>query len=143
MATETRTPNGTGEDGFTLIEVLVAMLILAFGLLGLEALGIGAARSVAMADRQSEFATIAATALEDALEELRSGVVPEQFCEDIAFGAQLSRRVSLANANQPEVIVQVIPDANDSVSLTETFEVRSSYFSPTAFPGSANGAPCT
>ena len=46
-------------DGFTLIEVVVAMVILALGLLGLEALGIGAARSIATADRQSGYATIA------------------------------------------------------------------------------------
>lgn len=141
MATETRARSG--EEGFTLIEVLVAMLILAFGLLGLEALGIGAARSVAMADRQSEFATLAATSLEEALELLRAGTIPAQLCEEIEFGARLSRRVDLSDPNHPEVVVRVLPDADDDASPDEPFELRSSFFRPQAFPGSANGAPCS
>lgn len=58
-------------SGFTLIEVLVAMIILSIGLLGLEALGIGAARSVALAERQSEYAIEAGEVLERTVQELR------------------------------------------------------------------------
>ena len=46
-------------EGFTLIEVLIAMVILAVGLLAVEAMGIGAARLVARADRQGEFTALA------------------------------------------------------------------------------------
>ena len=67
----TSEPRRSGEEGFTLIEVLVAMVILAVGLLGLEALGIGAARAVAMADRQSCYATLASDSLEAALHQIR------------------------------------------------------------------------
>ena len=60
-----------GREGFTMIEVLIAMVILAVGLLALEALSIGAARMVARADRQSEFTAMAATELETALSQFR------------------------------------------------------------------------
>jgi prepilin-type N-terminal cleavage/methylation domain-containing protein len=53
-----------GEEGFTLIEVLVAMMILAVGLLGLEALGIGAARTLALAERGSELVAVGTAAME-------------------------------------------------------------------------------
>lgn len=56
-----------GREGFTLIEVLVAMVILAVGLLALEAMGIGAARMVARADEQSEYTAMASEELELAL----------------------------------------------------------------------------
>lgn len=61
----------SARGGFTLVEVLVAMVILAVGLLALEALGIGAARMVARADRQSEYTSLAAAELEDALNQYR------------------------------------------------------------------------
>ena len=53
-----------GEEGFTLIEVLAAMMILAVGLLAVQALGIGAARSVVQADHRSELAAIATATIE-------------------------------------------------------------------------------
>lgn len=62
-----------GAAGFTLIEVLVAMLILAVGLLGLEALAIGAARSVNRAERLSRYAFVASDTLERTLGRIRRG----------------------------------------------------------------------
>lgn len=68
----------SGREGFTLIEVLMAMVILAVGLLALEAMGIGAARMVARADRQSEYTAMAMADLEAALNQFReTGIVPE------------------------------------------------------------------
>lgn len=61
----------SGREGFTLIEVLVAMVILAVGLLALESMGIGAARMVARADRQSEYTAMATAELEAALNQFR------------------------------------------------------------------------
>jgi prepilin-type N-terminal cleavage/methylation domain-containing protein len=58
-------------DGFTLIEVLVAMVILAVGLLGLEALGIHAVRATAQADRTTRAAAVGMQHLEGAIQELR------------------------------------------------------------------------
>lgn len=68
MATE-RPPHP--EAGFTLIEVLAAMVILAVGLLGLEALGISAARSIVIAERQSRFAATATRYMETEQAEIR------------------------------------------------------------------------
>ena len=59
------------EEGFTLIEVLVAMVILAIGLLALEALGIGAARSLAQAEDTNELVAAATSAMERGQAELR------------------------------------------------------------------------
>ena len=71
MTTERLRPRG--DQGFTLIEVLIAMLILAVGLLGLEALGIGAARSVNRAARQNDFTLVATDTLERVLNHIRRG----------------------------------------------------------------------
>ncbi len=65
---------GTGREGFTLVEVLVAMVILAIGLLALEALGIGAARAVARADVQSEYTALATQRMEETLMRIRQGL---------------------------------------------------------------------
>ena len=61
------------ESGFTLIEVLAAMLILAVGLLGLEALGIGASRAVTLSGKQSRYATLASQQMESLRHNVRSG----------------------------------------------------------------------
>jgi type IV pilus modification protein PilV len=52
------------QAGFSLIEVLIAMVILAVGLLAVEALGIGAARSVQRARVQSAYSALATDELE-------------------------------------------------------------------------------
>ena len=56
--------------GFTLIEVMIALVILAVGLLSLEALGIGAARVNTLAEKQSRYTAAAVTGME----ELRNAV---------------------------------------------------------------------
>lgn len=70
MASETA-PRGTDRDGFTLIEVLFAMVILAVGLLALEAMAIGASRSIAAANLTTEYTLIASQRLETVLEQAR------------------------------------------------------------------------
>jgi prepilin-type N-terminal cleavage/methylation domain-containing protein len=92
-------------DGFTLIEVLVAMVILAVGLLGLEALGIGAARSVALAERNSRAAEVAQRYLEDAIVQLRAGDVPGE-CDNVLL------------ANGMRVAREVVPGERSSVTVT-------------------------
>lgn len=64
MATERAT---RPDAGFTLIEVLIAMVILAIGLLAVEALGIGAARSVQRARVQSAYSALASDELEQTM----------------------------------------------------------------------------
>lgn len=69
-------PGRRGRAGFTLIEVLVAMVVLAIGLLALEAMGIGAARAVARAGEASEYTALASDRLERALNTARTGTAP-------------------------------------------------------------------
>ena len=135
---------GHPEAGFTLVEVLIALLVLSIGLLGLEALGIGAARSLALADRQSGSATIAADSLESAMHQLRNGALPLQFCrDDLPYGDRLSRRVDLSNPQLPTVTVLTLPAASTQMAATDTFSISSSLYLPVAFAGGVAGAPCS
>jgi prepilin-type N-terminal cleavage/methylation domain-containing protein len=59
------------DAGFTMIEVLIAMVLLAVGLLSLEAVGIGAARLNARAERQSAYVARATGQMESALRDVR------------------------------------------------------------------------
>ncbi len=119
------------------------MVILALGLLGLEALGIGAARSIALADRQSNYATIASDSLESALFQLRQGSIPSQFCRtDLPFGDKLSREVDLTNPQLAQVTVTVIPNPESYNAPPSNFEISSSLYLQAAPAGIVQGSPC-
>ncbi len=76
MATDPRPPVRR-DAGFSLIEVLVAMVILAVGLLAIEAMAIGAARQIASANRTTEYTLLATEQLETELRRLREGQAPQ------------------------------------------------------------------
>ena len=61
------------DAGFTLIEVLIAMVILSVGLLALEGLSVSAARTTASSSRRSRYAEVATDTLERTLSRLREG----------------------------------------------------------------------
>ena len=83
------------DAGFTLIEVLIAMIILAVGLLALESLGIGAAASVRRADVRTTYTAMATDELETALNELnRSPVVVQGTDRTNAAGVRVVRTVA-------------------------------------------------
>lgn len=63
-----RLPDG----GFTLIEILIAMVLLGVGMLGLSALGVTSARTLAQAEVRTAYAITAADALEQALYRIRT-----------------------------------------------------------------------
>lgn len=101
-------PNG----GFTLIEVVFALVILAVGLLALQGLGIGAVRSVAMGDQNSRAALAATRSLESALEQLSrydlpTDPLPAQLCAKDPDGTTISRSVIVGTANPRLVRVSV------------------------------------
>lgn len=62
-----------GSAGFTLIEVLIAMVILSVGLLALESMGIGAARMAARADARTSYTAIAADTMEGTMNRIKAG----------------------------------------------------------------------
>jgi prepilin-type N-terminal cleavage/methylation domain-containing protein len=128
------------ESGFTLIEVMIALLLLSVGLLGLEALGVVAVRSVALADRNSRSAVVASLYLEDAIQQIRRNRVPgpciNQLLEN---GDRVTRLVQMGGSlNVPSrVTVTVTPEPRGSTPRPYT--VSSLVFSPgtTTTPGNA------
>ena len=122
MATETLASHGVGEEGFTLIEVLVAMLILAVGLLGLEALGIGAARSITRADRQDQTTMAAVRTVEMRIQEIRRtapAVNTQEVCAtDPLFRSYVCSRILTRTelASLPEKTARIAVTVRDSLS---------------------------
>lgn len=109
-----------GREGFTLVEVLVAMVILAVGLLALESMGIGAARMVARADRESEFTALAADRLERTLNELDRGQVPAGGVEHLPGSVDVLTAVNRETVNGRNVYtvsVTVTPPAAQTWEL--------------------------
>jgi type IV pilus modification protein PilV len=129
-----RTELRATEAGFTLIEVLVAMVILAVGLLGVEALGIGAARSVVKAEDQTRLATAATRVMEERQREVRSGgaITTGELCgTDDASGLYACSRVDTHLVNA----AIAAHSARISVRVAETsrgpfFTVSSYVFEP-------------
>lgn len=115
-----------GQDGFTLIEVLIAMVILAVGLLGLEALGIGAARMVGRAERQGDYIAAASSRLETTMATLRTGgpTPPALRTEEIP-GAQL-RTEATGAGRLWTVKVTVTP--TDSAHVKDTYVLTGNVF---------------
>jgi type IV pilus modification protein PilV len=79
------------DAGFSLIEVLIAMIILSVGLLALESLGIGAARTVHRAQVQSTYTALAADLMEKTL--VRISQAPSTAIADSSYTAGTGERV--------------------------------------------------
>jgi prepilin-type N-terminal cleavage/methylation domain-containing protein len=132
------------EAGFTLVECLVAMLILAIGLLGIQALGIGAARTLAVAERQGARAGIAADSLESALDQLRRQGIPRRFCQtDLPFGDRLAREIDLSNPWAARVTVTTLPGEGSGSAPSAPFVLSSSLYLPESLAGTPEGQPCS
>jgi type IV pilus modification protein PilV len=129
-----RTERRVAEAGFTLIEVLVAMVILSVGLLGVEALGIGAARSVVKAEDQTRLATAATRVMEGKQREVRSGgsITTSEVCgTDAASGLYACSQIQTRLVNS----AIAAHSARISVRVAETssgpfFTVSSYVFEP-------------
>jgi Tfp pilus assembly protein PilV len=90
--------------------VLVAMVILAVGLLGVEAMAIGASRQIGMANRTTQYTLIATQELETELKAVRGGGQPQ------------ARRYALDGGGSVDVVAnpQVQPDAGTMWQITVT-----------------------
>lgn len=138
MTTE---PRGLRVDrGFTLIEVLVAMVLLAIGLLGVAGMGIIAARGLAGADARSQFAVSAADDLELALGQIGTGTVPQKCLTIGPFADRLSRTVT-RSPDQVGVTVTMRPGTGRTVSLPPLTLTRTTYV-PTSTNITISGTPC-
>jgi prepilin-type N-terminal cleavage/methylation domain-containing protein len=81
--------------GFTLVEVLIALVLLAVGLLALQALSLVAVRSAALAEGNSRAAAVATRAVEHAVERLRSGELVGAATCTLPGGDEVARSVSV------------------------------------------------
>jgi prepilin-type N-terminal cleavage/methylation domain-containing protein len=89
VATDTGAAARRADAGFTLIEVLIAMVILAVGLLGIEAMAIGAARQIASANSTTEYTLLATERLETELQRLRTTTQSPQASDTRVNGARV------------------------------------------------------
>ncbi|HEY0150632.1 MAG TPA: prepilin-type N-terminal cleavage/methylation domain-containing protein [Longimicrobium sp.] len=122
-----------GNEGFTLIEVMIAMVILAVGLLSLEALGIGAARVVTLSEKQGRYATLAASSMESLRHEIRNApaALPiNQTTEVLLVGgdtALVKREATRQAVKQARLTVTVSPKATGSRLVRAAPVVLNSY----------------
>lgn len=124
------------ERGFTLIEVVVALVLLAVGLLGLQGLALAAVRTTAVAERNTRAAAIATEYLESAVQLVRHGQTPPQLCVMLADGGRVSRAVDLADPRAPKVTVVVTLAGTPP----RPYSLSSYVFSPTPLPAPAGNA---
>lgn len=103
------------EGGFTLIEVVIAMVILSVGLLALEALGIYASRMVARAQRESMYVANATSYLETVSGQIRTGqAITALTPVPLSDGAVLTWQAQPTSATLSRVQVKVVPPARST-----------------------------
>jgi prepilin-type N-terminal cleavage/methylation domain-containing protein len=122
------------DGGFSLIEVLIAFVILAVGLLSLEALGIGAARMVTRAERQGEFATAASDTLEGVMFRLRNGksfTSPSTYSLQGATMTVTATATPVADGNTMwNMSALVVPTKSRLFTPADSFRISSHVFKP-------------
>ncbi len=125
-AAEARPPRRAG--GFTLVEVLVALVILAVGLLALEALGIGATRMVNKARRESQFVAVATSELERVSGQIRGGQNPSGATKAVT-GGSMTTAVSQTGGLWT-VTVTVTPSAGNARVNSSPVTLSANVFRP-------------
>jgi type IV pilus assembly protein PilV len=137
VTTTTPAPEPTGaparpgrrSGGFTLIEVLIALVILAVGLLGLEALGIGATRMVNKARRESQFVAVATSELERVTGRIRGGQSPAGGTVSVPNGTMVT---AVAQAGSLwTVTVTVTPATSTKLVSSVPVQLSANVFRPT------------
>lgn len=122
---ETDSVPAADRAGFTLVEVLIAMVVLAVGLLALESMAIGASRSIATANRMTEYTLIASQQLETVQQQVRAGLNPQSGVAELTNGTTVQTTVqsNVVGANTLTTItVTVTPPAGGvgNAALTPT-----------------------
>ncbi|HEX2202112.1 MAG TPA: prepilin-type N-terminal cleavage/methylation domain-containing protein [Longimicrobium sp.] len=122
------------DAGFTLVEILIALVILSVGLLALEAMGIGAMRLVNKAQRQTALTQIATSQLEESVVRLRNGWAVTQGTVPVSGGTMRTQLAPLGGG-VTQVSVTVIPDADRGmISANDSIRLSANVFNPPAAP---------
>jgi prepilin-type N-terminal cleavage/methylation domain-containing protein len=123
-----------GEEGFTLIEVLVAMMILAVGLLGLEALGIGAARSLTLAEAGSELVAAGTAAMEKSQQKVHRELLVPPSTVTTGRTCETQPTLTVCTDVQTRATLGALPSRNARVTVTVTpARIRADTFSITSY----------
>jgi len=114
------------ESGFSLIEVVVAMLILAVGFLGLQALTISAIRSVGVGHERTEHAVFASSLLEEGMRQVRSAndcsVAGPNAGSGLLRGHSWVRETAL-DGNRCDIAVRILRDEQSRFELEASVHV--------------------
>lgn len=128
METRRTESAASGTGGFTLVEVMIALVILAVGLLGLEALGIGAARMVNRSRLESQYVALATGRLERSLASIRAGgtgALPDTTVQRDVVRVQVASTLlsNISNQRRFDVTVTVTPQDRGWITGDSTFRV--------------------
>jgi prepilin-type N-terminal cleavage/methylation domain-containing protein len=135
-------PAPGSESGFTLLEVLIAMIILATGVVGLQALGVTAIRANAEAGRQTTTTSWMNGSLEEALFAVRFASDPTQVatgtsCEEGELGrlcTTVTREVTEPAYHVFSVEVVFEPAFRSAFGLDQPTSVTSTAYVPVPPP---------
>jgi prepilin-type N-terminal cleavage/methylation domain-containing protein len=119
------------QGGFTIIEVLIALVILAVGLLALEAMGIGAARLVRRAELQSEFTTAATAQLEQTVGLIRADGNPAANQVTAIPGGSMRTQTAAAGVAPGQlwtVTVTVTPTASNVMAASDSIRLSTNVY---------------
>jgi Tfp pilus assembly protein PilV len=119
------------------MEVLIAMVILAIGLMALESLAIGASRSITKANLTTEYTLVGSQYMEAALAAARSGTAPTGGSTTLASGTRIDQVVeTVALAGPAGTLYRVTITVTPSTSAR-----RGVTLSPVTLTGRAFRAP--
>ncbi len=115
------------ESGFTLVEVVVAMVVLAVGLMGLQALTISAIRSVAIGHERTEHAVFASSLLEEGMRQVRAA--NDCFADGPTAGTDVLRghsweREMIRDGNRCDITVRILRDGDPRFELEASVHVQ-------------------
>lgn len=125
------------DTGFTMVEVLFAIILLAIGFLGLQALAVGSVRMVARADRQAELAMAASQEMEVAFQQMRAGQTPQSRCTAVG-DVRISRRMEQLDTRTPRVTVTATAPA--APVATRPVTLQASLFTRYPLSGTDSGS---
>jgi prepilin-type N-terminal cleavage/methylation domain-containing protein len=128
---------GASRGGFTLVEVLVAMVILSLGVLAVLALGGSGPTMVGLAERRTDRTVEVSTHLERAVLQLRRDRALADSSWTLSSGDQLRRTVTRAEDGLWTVTVHLTPGPANQQN--QAFSLRSEVFLPAVV---AENDPC-
>jgi prepilin-type N-terminal cleavage/methylation domain-containing protein len=114
VPTPTEAAARRSEGGFSLVEVMMALVILAVGLLALESLGVSAARLVAASQRHNAFVSSASAVLERAVAQARTGVTVDTATQSVSGGTVkvYSTTTTAGGRTLTQLQARAVPAAN-------------------------------